>query len=181
VIRENNRSINPVKSIGDILILSREPQIRQLISSPALLLAFGFGSGLVKKAPGTLGTLAAVPFWYLLSNLTLTAYVVIIYLATVIGIIVCEKASTKLGVHDHGGIVWDEFVGFWIAMCPVSPSAINLVVGFILFRGLDIFKPWPISWLDQNIHGGLGIMLDDIAAGLVTAMLMVMLGNLGLL
>ena len=169
-----------MKSIRDILILSREPQLRQLISSPALLLAFGFGSGLVKKAPGTFGTLAAVPFWYLLSNLTLATYVVIVYLATVIGIIVCEQASARIGVHDHKGIVWDEFVGLWVAMCPVSPSASNLVVGFILFRGLDIFKPWPISWLDQNIHGGLGIMLDDIAAGLVTAMLMVMLGNLGL-
>ena len=72
-----------------------------------------------------------------MSNLNLLYYVVIIYVATVIGIFVCEKASTELGVHDHGGIVWDEFVGFWIAMCPASPGITNLLVGFILFRVLD--------------------------------------------
>ena len=158
--------------------MPRNPLFKELIYSPTLLLAFGFGSGLVNKAPGTFGTLAAIPVWWLLSNLPLATYVVIIYLAAVIGIIVCEKASSKIGVHDHGGIVWDEFVGFWIAMCPVSPSVSNVVVGFVLFRGLDILKPWPINWLDQNIHGGFGIMLDDIVSGLVTALLMVMLVNL---
>ena len=168
-------------SIEAIIILSRDPQFKQLLYSPTLLLAFGFGSGLVKKAPGTFGTLAAVPIWYMMSNLNLLSYVVIIYLATIVGIIVCEKASTQLGVHDHGGIVWDEFVGFWIAMCPVSPSIINLLVGFILFRVLDIFKPWPISWFDNNIRGGFGIMIDDIVAGAVTALLMAILRNLGFL
>ena len=158
--------------------MPRNPQLKELIYSPTLLLAFGFGSGLVKKAPGTVGTLAAVPFWCLLSNLSLATYIMIIYFAAVIGIIVCEKASTEVGVHDPGGIVWDEFVGFWIAMCPVSPSVLNLVIGFVLFRALDILKPWPINWLDQNIHGGFGIMLDDIVAGMVTALLMVMLLNL---
>ena len=158
--------------------MPRNPQLKELIYSPTLLLAFGFGSGLVNKAPGTVGTLAAIPFWCLLSNLSLASYIIIIYLAAVTGIIVCEKASTEVGVHDHGGIVWDEFVGFWIAMCPVSPSVSNLVVGFVLFRALDILKPWPINWLDQNIHGGFGIMLDDIVAGLVTALLMAMLIDL---
>ena len=161
--------------------MSRAPQFKQLLLSPTLLLAFGFGSGLVKKAPGTFGTLAAIPIWYMMSNLNLLYYVVIIYVATVIGIFICEKASTELGVHDHGGIVWDEFVGFWIAMCPVSPSITNLLVGFILFRVLDIFKPWPISWFDKNIRGGFGIMIDDIVAGAVTALLMAILRNLGFL
>ena len=161
--------------------MSRDPQLKQLLLSPTLLLAFGFGSGLVQKAPGTFGTLAAIPIWYMMSNLNLLSYVVVVYVATVIGIIVCEKASTKLGMHDHGGIVWDEFVGFWIAMCPVSPSITNLLVGFILFRVLDIFKPWPISWFDKNIRGGFGIMIDDIVAGAVTALLMAILRNLGFL
>ena len=76
------------------------------------------------------------------------------------------SAAEQLGVHDHGGIVWDEFVGLWVAMAFLPVSPVSLVLGFSLFRFFDIVKPWPISWLDKNISGGLGIMIDDIAAGL---------------
>ena len=83
-----------------------------------------------------------------------------------------NRAAEKIGVHDPAGIVWDEFVGFWIAMLAVPPSWLALAVGFALFRLFDIVKPWPIGWLDKHVDGGLGIMLDDIAAGLITALLM---------
>ena len=87
------------------------------------------------------------------------------FLAFGIGIYLCERTAKDLGVHDHGGIVWDEFVGYWITMVAAPPQWWWLVAGFVLFRFFDILKPFPISWLDKHVHGGLGIMLDDAVAG----------------
>jgi len=134
--------------------------------SPTLMLAFGFGSGLSKYAPGTLGTIAAVPLWWLLTQLSQPLYLGLVLVAAIVGVSICGRAAEQLGVHDHGGIVWDEFVGLWVAMAFLPVSPVSLVLGFSLFRFFDIVKPWPISWLDKNISGGLGIMIDDIAAGL---------------
>lgn len=86
-------------------------------------------------------------------------------MTAVIGIYICGKAAEEVGVHDHPAIVWDEFVGFFVTMFMVPVTLQNVVLGFLLFRLFDIFKPWPISYLDKNCHGGLGIMLDDILAG----------------
>ena len=129
------------------------------------MLAFGFGSGLLPKAPGTMGTLAAIPLWLLLIQLPVVSYWLAILIAAVVGVYICGNAAKKLGVHDHGGIVWDEFVGLWIAMAFLPPTFGSIICGFVLFRLFDIVKPWPISWLDQKVSGGLGIMLDDIVAG----------------
>lgn len=170
-----------IVSIRGMITLQANPTFIQLLRSPTLLLAFGFGSGLSPSAPGTAGTLAAIPIWYALSGLSLGHYVIAVYLAAVFGTLICGRAAEQVGVHDHGGIVWDEFVGFWIAMVAVPPSWLALVLGFTLFRLLDIVKPWPISWLDKNIDGGLGIMLDDIAAGLITALLLALLRVIGML
>ncbi|MDA8787072.1 phosphatidylglycerophosphatase A [Porticoccaceae bacterium] len=134
--------------------------------SPTLMLAFGFGSGLSKYAPGTLGTIAAIPLWWLLTQLSQPLYLGLVLVAAIVGVSICGRAAEQLGVHDHGGIVWDEFVGLWVAMAFLPVSPVSLVLGFSLFRFFDIVKPWPISWLDKNISGGLGIMIDDIAAGL---------------
>ncbi|MDA9919587.1 phosphatidylglycerophosphatase A [Porticoccaceae bacterium] len=134
--------------------------------SPTLMLAFGFGSGLSKYAPGTLGTIAAIPLWWLLTQLSQPLYLSLVLVAAIVGVSICGRAAEQLGVHDHGGIVWDEFVGLWVAMAFLPVSPVSLVLGFSLFRFFDIVKPWPISWLDKNISGGLGIMIDDIAAGL---------------
>ena len=134
--------------------------------SPTLMLAFGFGSGLSKYAPGTLGTIAAFPLWWLLTQLSQPLYLGLVLVAAIVGVSICGRAAEQLGVHDHGGIVWDEFVGLWVAMAFLPVSPVSLVLGFSLFRFFDIVKPWPISWLDKNISGGLGIMIDDIAAGL---------------
>jgi phosphatidylglycerophosphatase A len=137
------------------------------LTNPIHFLALGFGSGLAPKAPGTFGTLAALPLVVLLSLSTpFWLYIVLAVLGSVVGIWICGKAASDMGVHDDSSIVWDEVIGMMITMCAVPMSWQNIVVGFILFRLFDIAKPWPISYLDKNLHGGLGIMLDDVVAGL---------------
>jgi len=145
------------------------------------LLAFGFGSGLSPKAPGTMGTLAAIPLWWLLAQLPLTSYLIVVLLAAVVGITICGRAAEQMGVHDHGGIVWDEFVGFWIAMAALPITWQSVVLGFVLFRLFDILKPWPISWLDKKVSGGFGIMIDDVIAGFAAAAVIYFLGFVGLI
>ena len=136
------------------------------LSNPIHFLALGFGSGLAPKAPGTFGTLAAVPLFLLLFGLSDLIYVSLVTLMSVAGIYICGKAAKDAGVHDHGAIVWDESVGVLITMFLMPLTWQTVIVGFALFRFFDILKPWPISYLDKNCHGGLGIMLDDIVAGI---------------
>jgi len=145
------------------------------------MLAFGFGSGLSPKAPGTMGTLAAIPLWWLLAQLPLSTYLVVVLIAAVAGILICGRAADRLGVHDHGGIVWDEFVGFWIAMAALPVTWQSLILGFVLFRLFDILKPWPISWLDRRVSGGFGIMIDDVIAGIAAAGVITLLTASGLI
>jgi len=139
-----------------------KPDLKQ----PIQLLAFGFGSGLMPKAPGTAGTLAAIIPWLWLTQQSLPVYLLIVILSCLAGIYICGKTTEDLGVHDHGGIVWDEFCGLWITLIAVPFTWYWLLLGFLLFRFFDILKPWPINWLDKKVDGGLGIMLDDIVAGL---------------
>lgn len=134
--------------------------------NPIHFLALGFGSGLAPKAPGTFGTLAAVPLFLLLAPLSSSSYLILILIMSVTGIYICGKAAEDAGVPDHGAIVWDEFVGFLITMFLIPVTWQTVLVGFILFRIFDILKPWPISFLDKNCHGGFGIMIDDIVAGI---------------
>lgn len=132
---------------------------------PIHLLAFGLGSGAAPVAPGTFGTLAAVPLYLVLQPLGLPLYLLSLLLVFVIGIAICEKTSRDLGVHDHPGIVWDEIAGYLVTMAGAPFGWYWMVTGFLLFRGFDIFKPWPIGWADRRVTGGLGIMLDDCLAG----------------
>jgi phosphatidylglycerophosphatase A len=141
----------------------------RLLKSPVQLAAFGFGSGLSPWAPGTVGTvLAAALYWFLLSPLPLWAYSAVVLGASLGGIWLCGVASRQLGVHDHPGIVWDEFAGLWVALWAVPASPLWLAIAFIVFRFLDITKPWPVSALDNNVGGGVGIMVDDLVAGAMT-------------
>ena len=134
--------------------------------NPVHFFAFGLGSGLSPKAPGTVGTVAAIPFYLILQHLPLWPYLAILIVACVVGIWLCHQASRDLGVHDHPGIVWDEFCGFWITMIAAPTGWGCILLGFALFRLFDIWKPWPISWLDARVGGGLGIMIDDVVAGI---------------
>ncbi len=143
-----------------------EPSARRWHNHWVHFLAFGFGSGAAPKAPGTFGTLAAIPVFLLLAYLPLWAYLVVLVLAFALGVYLCGQASEDMGVHDHGGIVWDEFVGFWITMIALPVHWAWIIAGFVLFRFFDIIKPWPIGWLDKRVHGGLGIMIDDVIAGI---------------
>ncbi|MES9897437.1 MAG: phosphatidylglycerophosphatase A [Sedimenticola sp.] len=134
--------------------------------NPIHLLAFGLGSGAAPKAPGTFGTLAAVPLYLLMQPLSPEIYLLLVILLFALGVWLCDRTSKDLGVHDHGGIVWDEWVGFLFTLWLAPPGFGWLVAGFILFRLFDILKPWPIGWLDRQVAGGWGIMLDDMLAGL---------------
>lgn len=138
------------------------------LSNPVHFLALGFGSGLIKPAPGTWGTLSAIPLFLAISALISTSgvyYFLVLILTFLVGIYLCGKTATDVGVHDHGAIVWDEIVGFLITMTFFEPSLVNICLGFCLFRLFDIFKPWPIKLLDKHVHGGFGIMIDDVLAG----------------
>ena len=135
--------------------------------SPIQFLAFGFGSGLAPKAPGTFGTLAAVPIYWFIADWPALWYAGFILATALVGIWICGAVSKQLGVHDHGGIVWDEFVGYWITMWAVPVDWVWIIAGFLVFRVFDIVKPWPIRWLDKQVKGGFGIMVDDILAGVM--------------
>lgn len=131
-----------------------------------LFLATGFYSGYAPKAPGTAGSLVALLPFLLLQQLSNWLYVVIVLTAILVGIYVCQKADDLLQTHDNKAIVWDEFCGLWITLFMVPQGWHWLLIGFVLFRFFDIIKPFPISWLDKQVSGGLGVMLDDVVAGL---------------
>jgi len=143
-----------------------------LFAHPANFFALGFGSGLAPRAPGTFGTLAVIPLWWLLADLPLGGYLLAVALVSLFGVWCCGAAARNLGVHDHPAIVWDEFAGFLLCMT-AAPAGIGwLLAGFVLFRFFDIFKPWPIRWLDARVSGGLGIVVDDLLAGLFALLLL---------
>lgn len=144
----------------------------QILRDPTLFLAFGFGSGLIKIMPGTMGTIAAIPLYLMLIQTSQWLYVLITLLSMGLGITICGQAARKLDSEDYGGIVWDEIAGFLITMCWIPFSWQNLLAGFVWFRIFDIFKPWPIKWLDKQVEGGFGIMLDDVVAGIFAAMVL---------
>jgi phosphatidylglycerophosphatase A len=137
-----------------------------ILKDPRHLLSLGFGSGLLPWAPGTFGTLVAIPLYFLLVQYTnVQVYLIVCSSALVLGFYLCEFTTRALGVQDHPAIVWDEIVGFLITMLFIGPSLISVTLGFFLFRLFDILKPWPISVIDSRIKGGIGVMLDDVIAG----------------
>lgn len=140
---------------------------RSVWRNPVHFAAFGFGSGAAPVAPGTFGTLMGVALYLPLPALSWPLYLLFLLAATLIGIWLCERTTRDIGVHDHGGIVWDEFVGYWITMFVAPAGWLWIIVGFILFRFFDIVKPWPIRWLDQHVKGGFGVMIDDVLAGVM--------------
>lgn len=148
------------------------PPLKTVLRDPVHFLAFGFGVGVSPVAPGTLGSVWGILLAALTAGWGWPVEVGIALLLCVSGIYICGESSRRLGVHDHGGIVWDEIAGAYLICLPLARSWPWLVAAFIVFRVLDIVKPWPIRELDHRLHGGLGIMLDDIVAGLLGALLL---------
>lgn len=128
--------------------------------------AFGFGSGTAPKAPGTMGSLAALITLPMFAWLSWPGQVVWVLVAFAVGVWICEQTVRDLGVDDHPGIVWDEFVGIWLVFIAVPLTWETLILGFVLFRIFDVLKPWPIRWLDRRVKGGFGVMIDDVLAGI---------------
>lgn len=150
-------------------------QLRQaFIKHPVHWLALGFGSGLTPKAPGTAGTLVAIPLIYLTATQPISVKLLVLFILIIAGIWICDKSAKLLGVHDHGAIVWDEIAGYYMTMVFLPFSGLSLLLGFAAFRLFDIFKPWPIKQLDAHVQGGLGIMLDDLVAAVFAGALILL-------
>ena len=142
-----------------------KPDWRLLISHPAHFFSLGFGSGLMPKGPGTAGTLVAFPlYWVLAPLMNDYLFLLLLIFAFFIGISICDKTGRALGVEDHGGIVWDEIVAFMLVLFFTPEGIYWQILAFVLFRFFDIVKPQPIKYFDQNMHGGLGVMFDDLLA-----------------
>jgi phosphatidylglycerophosphatase A len=149
---------------------SRRPiPASQVFGDPWCFLGFGFGTGLAPIIPGTFGTLPALPLYWLLAGLPLSWYLTAVVGLFLLGILICQRCEDRFGISDHSGIVWDEIVGYLVTMIAVPFSWPAAALGFLLFRAFDMLKPWPIRWLDRSVHGGLGIMLDDVLAALFAA------------
>ena len=149
------------------LLLEQDVGVRKAaLGTVAGFLAFGFGSGLSRFAPGTMGTIVAVPFVFLLKPLPLPVFLALLLSLFLLGVYVCGITARRLGKHDPGGIVWDEMVAYWLTVAFIPAQWPWLLAAFILFRLFDILKPWPIKQSETLFSGGLGIMVDDIIAAL---------------
>lgn len=154
-------------------------------SRPEHWLAYGFGAGLSPTAPGTLGTLVAIPLYLLLAQLPSMLYLGAVAVAIAVGIWACGKVAAEIGEDDPQAIVWDEVVGFLVAMAAAPVVSLSwIIIGFLLFRLFDIYKPWPVSWAQERFRGGLGIVADDLIAGamawvVLTFMAMIVSASLG--
>lgn len=142
------------------------PSLKQICTHPIHLLAFGFGSGLSPYAPGTVGTVVAIPIYLLLNTFSLFTYFTSVVLISLLSIFIAGESARLLKVHDHGGIVIDEICGYLLTMLLAPPGWQWVLLGFVLFRFFDILKPWPIRYLDRQVLGGLGIVVDDLMAGI---------------
>ncbi|MCH8159778.1 MAG: phosphatidylglycerophosphatase A [Proteobacteria bacterium] len=145
---------------------------RKVMTDPVNFLAFGFGTGLAPIAPGTFGSLPGVLLFWLTMDFGLYVQLGVAAALVVSGVWICGESARRIGVHDYGGIVWDEIAGMYITLLAAPISLVGWVLAFVLFRIADIVKPWPIRDLDHRIEGGLGIMLDDLVAALYAALLL---------
>jgi phosphatidylglycerophosphatase A len=147
------------------------PNLHFLFQHPRHLIALGFGSGLVPKAPGTFGTIVGLAMFGLIAGHPLWLQLIIVALLFVVGISICGKTAQALGTPDHGSIVWDEIVAMMLVLAFTPPFILWWVIAFILFRLFDIWKPFPIKQCDNKLKGGFGVMFDDFLAAIYTILL----------
>ena len=145
---------------------------RRVLRDPVLFVAFGFGTGLAPKAPGTFGTLPALLLGWFTAHMAMEVRLGIGAVLVLAGFWLCGEAARRIGVHDHPGIVWDEIAAMYLVLLVTPASLLLYALAFGLFRLFDIWKPWPIRDLDHRLSGGLGIMLDDLVAALYAALIL---------
>jgi phosphatidylglycerophosphatase A len=148
------------------------PLPQKIWRDPLYFIAFGLGSGTMPFAPGTFGTLLAIPFYLLMRPLPLVPYIIFVIAFIIFSSWISERVSREIHVHDHPGMCIDEFTGFFVTMINAPHGWEWILLGFLLFRLFDIWKPWPIRYVDKKIYGGFGMILDDIVAG-IFAMLII--------
>lgn len=160
--------------------ISIRPSASWVFSNLWRILAFGFGSGLLRPAPGTWGTLLGWALWAaVLQGRSDTVILVVLVLAFMLGCVACERAGRALGAPDHGGMVWDEIVAFWLVLWLAPQTLAAQAVAFVLFRLFDIAKPQPVRYFDSRLKGGFGVMFDDLIAAVYTLLVMAVLVTLG--
>ena len=146
--------------------MSRRASARSLLAHPAGWIATGFGVGLSPRAPGTVGSLAALlPWWFLFREMDPRVYLGCLLVAFALGVWAGQWVINRTGINDPGFVVWDEFIGQWLALFLVPAGWTWAAAAFVLFRLFDIWKPWPVRWADRTLHGGFGAMFDDVLAG----------------
>lgn len=143
--------------------------------SPRYFIGFGFGSGAFPFAPGTAGTVVAAIFYLGLRELPLSAYLAFTLIFSLFSIWLLDQLSREIQINDHPGMCLDEFAGYFVSMINAPRGFGWIVLGFVLFRLFDIWKPWPIRWLDEHVHGGFGMVIDDVAAGVLTFLIIQLL------
>lgn len=159
-------------------ILNKKNKIPKSIwKNPIELIACGFGIGAIPWMPGTFGTILGIIFYIFLSRFSLLTYIIIAIFLFIFGVIICDITNRRFGTFDHPAAVWDEIVGFLFVMIGIPKVWYYIFIGFILFRIFDVWKPWPISWLEKNIIGGLGVMIDDIVAALYSWIILIFIIN----
>ncbi|MCB1827162.1 MAG: phosphatidylglycerophosphatase A, partial [Coxiellaceae bacterium] len=141
---------------------------RLIWTNPWIFIACGFGIGTLPIMPGTYATIASALLCLLLAKLNLTFYIAVVALLNIAGVWLCGYANKAFGTDDHPAAVWDEIAAFPITLIAIPFTWYYLLIAIVLFRIFDILKPWPICWIDKNLHGGLGVMLDDILAALAS-------------
>jgi phosphatidylglycerophosphatase A len=154
--------------------LTHRELVQHVLRNPRDWPAFGFGFGLMPFAPGTWGSLPGIALWWITPKDIYWQSAVVMF-CFIAGIWLCGATARRIGVHDHGGIVWDEIVGMYLTLMAVPQQPAWVLGAFLLFRIADIWKPWPIRDLDHRLHGGLGIMLDDVVAALYAAIILLIL------
>jgi phosphatidylglycerophosphatase A len=153
-------------------IHEKPPIPATLWQNPLQFIAFGFGTGAIPVAPGTFGTLLAIPFYLLCRSLPSFWYIFLVVILTLVSIVICDRVSREINVHDHPGVNLDEVVGYFVTMCFAPHHWSWVVIGFLLFRLFDIWKPWPIRFLDEHVSGGFGIVIDDVLAGIYSCVIL---------
>lgn len=171
-------AINIFKKINIRGVKKSQAVPEQVWQNPLYFIGFGFGSGCIPFAPGTFGTLMAIPFYLALRLLPLSYYLIALLFITIFASWLCSYLSRQIASHDHPGMCIDEFVGFFVTMINAPAGWGWILLGFILFRLFDIWKPWPISYLDEKVHGGFGMVLDDVVAGIFACAIIQLVGFL---